>query len=63
MATGFPAGTDRSVVDNSFGVSLHIEFANAADHDVYQDHPDHHRFIEECSPLWERVVVYDSLVS
>jgi len=62
IAIGFPAGTQRSVVDNSFGVSLHLEFANATDHDVYQGHPDHHRFIEECSLLWERVVVYDSIV-
>jgi len=59
---GHPAGTARSVVDNSYGVALIIEFATAADHDVYQDHPDHHRFIAECSSRWSRVVVYDALV-
>ena len=61
LIAGFPAGTPRDVVDNSYGVSLLVEFASAADHDIYQDHPDHHRFIEECGPLWTRVQVYDSL--
>ena len=28
---------------------------------TYQDHPIHQKFIEDCSQLWERVVVYDSM--
>ena len=59
---GFPAGTTRDVVDNSFGVALILEFAGAAEHDRYQDHPDHHAFIRECRELWKRVVVYDTAV-
>ena len=60
MHVGIPAGTPRDVVDNSYGVALVIEFADQAAHDAYQDHPDHHRFVEACSPLWSRVQVYDS---
>ena len=60
LEVGFPAGTDRAVVDNSYGVALLVEFGSASDHDIYQDHPDHHRFIEECSALWSRVTVYDT---
>lgn len=60
LEVGFPAGTPREVVDNSYGVALLVEFADSAAHDVYQDHPDHHRFIEECRSLWSRVQVYDT---
>jgi hypothetical protein len=63
LQTGTPAGTPRDVVDNSYAVALLVEFADAAGHDVYADHPDHLRFIAECSPLWSRVKVYDSLVN
>jgi quinol monooxygenase YgiN len=63
MHVGTPAGTPREVVDNAYGVALVIEFADAAAHDVYQDHPDHHRFIAACSPLWSRVQVYDSVAA
>lgn len=62
LEAGFPAGTDRDVVDNSYGVALLVEFAGAVEHDVYQDHLNHHRFIAECSPLWSRVQVYDTRV-
>lgn len=61
LRVGFPAGTGREVVDNSYGVALLVEFADAAAHDVYQDHPDHLRFIAECSRFWNRVQVYDAV--
>ncbi len=63
LEVGFPAGTEREVVDNSYGVALLVEFADADAHDVYQEHPDHLRFIAECSPLWSRVQVYDTKVT
>ena len=63
LAVGFPAGTQRDVVDNSYGVALLVEFADEPAHDVYQDHPDHLRFIAECSSLWSRVQVYDAKVA
>ncbi|MES2461916.1 MAG: Dabb family protein [Armatimonadota bacterium] len=63
LQTGTPAGTPRDVVDNSYAVALLVEFADTAGHDVYADHPDHLRFIAECSPFWSSVKVYDSLVT
>ena len=59
LTVGSPAGTDRRVVDNSYRVALLVEFADAAAHDVCQDHPDHLCFIDECSKFWSRVQVYD----
>ena len=61
LTAGFPAGTGRDVVDNSYGVALLVEFADSAAHDIYQDHPDHLRFIAECSRFWGRVQVYDTV--
>jgi Stress responsive A/B Barrel Domain len=28
---------------------------------VYQDHPIHQKFIADCSALWDKVVVYDTI--
>jgi hypothetical protein len=61
LAVGKPAGTPRDVVDSSYGLSLLVEFADSAAHDIYQDHPDHLQFIAECGPFWSGVQVYDSL--
>jgi len=61
MSVGYPAGTDRSVVDNSFGLLLLVEFSDSAAHDAYQEHPDHLLFIATCSHLWSRVQVYDAI--
>ncbi|MCU0378276.1 MAG: Dabb family protein [Bacteroidales bacterium] len=57
---GRPAATNREVIDSSYSYSLLTIFESKADHDIYQTHPKHLRFIEECNDLWERVVVYDS---
>lgn len=62
IEVGFPAGTARDVVDASYGVGLHVEFEDMAGHDVYQDHPDHLAFIEECHQHWSKVVVYDTAI-
>ena len=59
---GHPAGTDRTVVDGTFTYSLVVTFYSKEDHDTYQADPAHHRFIDECQDLWERVQVYDSIV-
>jgi hypothetical protein len=53
---------NRSVNDLDFEVSLHIVFANRADHDMYQEAPRHHQFIEECKEGWAKVRVFDSIV-
>jgi len=58
---GIPAPTDREVIDASYTYSLLITFKDKEAQDIYQEHPAHLRFIEECRDLWERVVVYDSV--
>jgi hypothetical protein len=58
---GVPAATDRGVIDNSYAVSWMLVFDNAADQDSYQVDPDHLQFVKECSHLWNKVVVYDTV--
>lgn len=57
---GVPAASERGVVDGSYSVSWLNFFADKAAQDRYQVDPIHLAFVEECSDLWERVVVYDS---
>ena len=61
MHLGVPAPTRRDVVDRSYTYSLVTTFRNKADHDIYQTHPTHLKFIDDCGDLWEKVVVYDSV--
>ncbi len=62
MHVGVPASTEkRDVVDNSYSVSELMFFDDTAGQKVYQDHPIHQKFIADCSHLWERVVVYDTM--
>src|SRR5688572_29790703 len=59
---GVPASTEkRDVVDNSYSVSEILFFDDTAGQKVYQDHPVHKKFVADCSHLWERVVVYDTI--
>lgn len=59
---GVPASTEvRGVVEASYTYSYAVFFANSEGHDIYQDHPLHHKFIEDCQHLWSKVVVYDSV--
>ncbi|MBZ4192006.1 Dabb family protein [Niabella beijingensis] len=63
LLIGTPASTvKRDVVDNSFQVSEMMYFNSTKDQDDYQEHPVHKAFVEKCSHLWERVVVYDMIV-
>ncbi|MBX2947276.1 MAG: Dabb family protein [Cyclobacteriaceae bacterium] len=58
---GVPASTEkREVVDNSFSVSELIFFDDVEGQNNYQEHPIHKKFVEECSSLWIKVVVYDT---
>ena len=57
---GLPAESERGVVDDSYSVSWLVFFADKAAEDRYQIDPIHLKFVEDCSPLWERVVVYDT---
>lgn len=57
---GIPAATDRDVIDRSYAVSWMLLFDSREDQDRYQVDPIHLSFVKDCSPLWKRVVVYDS---
>src|SRR4051794_9417369 len=52
----------RPVNDLDFDVSLHIVFETRAAHDVYQDAPRHHTFVDENKDNWAKVRVFDSEV-
>jgi hypothetical protein len=56
-----PAATNRDVIDTTYSVSWFLFFGNAADQGSYQTDPIHLKFVEECSMLWKKVVVYDSV--
>lgn len=59
---GVPASTEkRDVVDNSYDVSELMVFKSVEDQKRYQDHPLHLQFVKDCSHLWRKVVVYDSI--
>ena len=59
---GVPASTEvRDVVDSSFSASELLFFDDNEGQKIYQDHPIHTKFVEDCSHLWQRVIVYDSM--
>ena len=58
---GQPASTRREVIDSSYDVSWLLFFNTAAEQDSYQTDPIHLKFVEECSSLWTKVTVYDSI--
>ncbi len=58
---GRPAGTDRAVIDGSYSYCLNLGFKSKKEHDIYQEHPLHKKFIEESKDMWEKVLVYDSV--
>ena len=60
LYVGVPASTEkRDVVDNSYHVSELLFFEDLQGQKAYQDDPIHKKFIEDCSHLWSKVVVYD----
>jgi hypothetical protein len=62
MHIGVPAATEqRDVIDSSYSVSELMLFDDVAGQNDYQNHPVHTQFVETCSHLWDRVVVYDSI--
>jgi hypothetical protein len=58
---GVPADTNRDVIDTSYTYSVLTTYKNKEDQDIYQTHPKHLKFIEDCQELWEKVVVFDSV--
>jgi hypothetical protein len=57
---GQPASTNRPVIDRSYSYSLLLVFNNKEAHDSYQVDPIHLKFVEDCSGLWKKVLIYDS---
>ena len=59
---GVPANTlKRDVIDNSFDVSELMFFESIEAQNEYQSHPIHKEFVEQCSGLWCKVIVRDSV--
>ena len=58
---GVPADTYREVVENTYQVSLNLTFADKEQHDIYQEHDLHKKFIDKSVHLWKKVLVYDSV--
>jgi len=58
---GVPANTSREVIENTYSVSWMLLFDNAADQDSYQVDPIHLNFVKECSHLWNKVTVFDTV--
>ena len=58
---GLPADTNRDVIETSYAVSWLLLFDTAEDQASYQTDPIHLQFVKECSALWSKVVVYDSV--
>ena len=58
---GLPATTNREVIDSSYTFSELFIFESLKDQEAYQVHPIHQKFVNDCSHLWKKVVVYDSI--
>ncbi len=58
---GIPASTDRAVIENTYSVSWFLLFDNKENQDSYQVDQIHLNFVKECSYLWSKVVVYDTI--
>ncbi len=51
-----------SISDREFDFVLHLVFRAKADHDRYQDSPEHARFLDENGDAWKEVRVIDAYV-
>ncbi|MEZ0482966.1 Dabb family protein [Fibrella aquatica] len=59
VSIGTPAPTRRPVIDHTYDFALMLTFTDEAAHDVYQTHPIHLAFVDNCKHLWSRVQIYD----
>ena len=58
---GKPADTRRDVIDSDYALSWWTLFETKEDQDSYQVDPIHLKFIADCSSLWSKVIVYDTV--
>ena len=64
LHVGVPASTEkRAVVESSYSASELLLFDDIDGQNIYQSHPIHQKFISDCSHLWTRVTVFDSIAS
>ena len=57
---GLPAKTEaRDVINATYDVGLMVTFDSVADHDAYQEDPEHQVFIKRNKKNWLRVEVFD----
>jgi hypothetical protein len=57
---GPPAKTAaRDVINSTYDVGLTVTFDSVADHDAYQEDPQHQVFIRRNKKNWLRVEVFD----
>jgi hypothetical protein len=47
------------VTDKSFDYGLSMQFDSIADHNVYQDDPEHDVFVDAFKDWWQKVLVMD----
>lgn len=58
---GKPADTSRDVIERTYAISWLLLFDNKADQESCQEDPIQKNFAAECSQLWSKVIVYDSV--
>jgi hypothetical protein len=64
LHVGVPASTEkRAVVESSYSASELLFFDDVEGQNIYQSHPLHQKFIADCSHLWVRVTVFDSIAT
>jgi hypothetical protein len=62
LHVGVPASTEkRAVVESSYSASELLLFDDVEGQNSYQTHPIHQKFVTDCSHLWSRVTVFDSV--
>ncbi|HMQ08014.1 MAG TPA: Dabb family protein [Saprospiraceae bacterium] len=57
-----PAMTPREVVDNTYDVAILTSFANSEGHDQYQTDSIHDAFRDRCTPMIDKIIIYDSVL-
>lgn len=61
LELGIPAGTPRTVVDNTYDVALLVYFKDKEGHDFYQDDRIHTEAIEEFEDWIADIRIYDAI--
>ena len=62
IQVGVPASTEkRAVVESGYHASELLMFDDVEGQAVYQTHPIHQKFVADCSHLWSKVTVFDSI--